>query len=300
MNASISLRQLRYFVAVAEELSFRRAAERLHITQPPLSRQIAELEDALGLPLFWRDTRSVRLTPAGDAALQEFRTLLAQFDATVQSLRGAAAALPPIRLGVPNWIDLQGLAGIEQQLHRRGLAGHLQTRALPSHEAVAAVAAGRLDAAIVAAPVDLQGMQQVRLGQLRFAAFVPAASALARRRRLALADLNLVPPFYRFRRALNPLLWDHFARQFAAHGFTPLREAPAPDVMGVFAKIGSGRGCTCMPVQLAVHRYAGVVRRPLREAVTMDIALVHPPAQADERRAALTDGARQLIRTLLV
>jgi LysR family transcriptional regulator, benzoate and cis,cis-muconate-responsive activator of ben and cat genes len=280
MNASISLRQLRYFVAVAEELNFRRAAERLHITQPPLSRQIGELESAIGLPLLWRDTRSVRLTPAGEAALQQFRTLLAQFDSALQSVRGAAAALPPLRLGVPNWIDLQGLAGVEQQLQRRGLAGHRFMAGQPTG-------------------LDLQGLQQAVLGQLPFAAFVPATSALARRRRVALADLNDVPPFYRFRRALNPLLYEHFARQYEAHGFTPLRDAPAPDVMGVFAKIGSGRGCTCMPVQLAVHRYAGVVRRPLREAVTMDIALVHPPGMADERRAVLTDSARHLIDGLL-
>lgn len=299
MNASISLRQLRYFVAVAEELNFRRAAERLHITQPPLSRQIAELEDALGLPLLWRDTRSVRLTPAGEAALQEFRELLARFETALESLRGAAVALPPLRLGVPNWIDLQGLAELEHQLQRRGLAGHLPTRALPSHEAVAAVAAGRLDAAIVAAPVDLKGLASTLLGRLPFAAFVPAASALARRRRVALAELNDVPPFYRFRRVLNPLLWDHFAQQYAAHGFTPLREAPAPDVMGVFAKIASGRGCTCMPVPLAVHRYAGVARRPLRESVTMDMALVHQPALPGEQRAALVDGGTRLIDRLV-
>ena len=298
MNASISLRQLRYFVAVAEELNYRRAAERLHITQPPLSRQVAELEEALGLPLLWRDTRSVRLTPAGEAALREFRMLLARFDAALDAVRGAAAALPPLRLGVPNWIDLQGLAGLEQQLQRRGLAGRLATRALASHEAVAAVLAGRLDAAIVAAPVDGRGLACALLGRLAFAAFVPAASVLARRRRIALADLNEVPPFYRFRRTLNPLLWDHFARQYTAHGFTPLREAPAPEVMGVFAKIAAGRGCTCMPAQLAVHRYAGVVRRPLRETVTMDLALVHRATLADEQRAVLVDGGMHLVAGL--
>ncbi len=78
-DRGIALRQLRYFVAVAEEMNFRRAAERLHITQPPLSRQIAALETALGARLLERDTKRVRLTPDGELALREFRQLLLQF-----------------------------------------------------------------------------------------------------------------------------------------------------------------------------------------------------------------------------
>lgn len=294
MNPSISLRQMRCFVAVAEELSFRRAAERLHITQPPLSRSVAELEAALGLPLLLRDTRSVRLMPAGALALQEFRALLGACDAAVERLMANAGAPPALRLGVPGWVDLEGLGELERALARQGHASALETTALAGHEAVAAVRAGRLDAAVVAAPIELQGLAATTAATLSMAAFVPASSPLARRRRVSLAQLNEVPPFYRFRRSVNPPLYDHFARQYRAHGFTPREEAPAPEVMGVLAKIGAGRGCTCMPVPMAVHRYAGVVRRPLRERITLDIALVHPPALAAPLQALLLKSARRL------
>jgi DNA-binding transcriptional LysR family regulator len=94
IGRNIDVRQLRYFVAVAEELNFRRAAERLHITQPPLSRQIAALEAALGVPLLERDTRAVRLTPAGEAAQREFARLLQRFDERHRP-RGRGAAGGP-------------------------------------------------------------------------------------------------------------------------------------------------------------------------------------------------------------
>lgn len=293
-TAAISLRQLRYFVAVAEECSFRRAAERLHITQPPLSRQIAELEAALGVTLLVRDTRHVRLSAAGALALQEFRALLAQADAACERVAAARDALPRVRLGLLNWLDLQQLPALEQRLQRQGLAAGLDTQALASHESVAAIRRGELDAAIVAAPIELHGLGSARVGELPLAAFVPAGSPLARKRRLSLHELNAEPPFYRFRRALNPALHDHFSRQYAAHGFVPRKEAPAPEVIGVFARIGAGQGCTCMPVPLAVHRYAGVVRRPLRERVTTDLALVWAPRLAAPVRALLLEAALRL------
>ena len=83
MSGSIELRQLRYFVAVAEELHFGRAAERLHMSQSPLSRAIRELERDLGLVLFVRTTRRVELTPAGSVLLERSRRALAEIDGAI-------------------------------------------------------------------------------------------------------------------------------------------------------------------------------------------------------------------------
>ena len=92
VDAPLELRQLRYFVAVAEELHFGRAAERLHMSQSPLSRAIRELERELGLVLFLRTTRHVELTPAGAALLERARRALAEVDLAVEDARRAARA----------------------------------------------------------------------------------------------------------------------------------------------------------------------------------------------------------------
>lgn len=296
MTRSIDIRQLRYFVAVAQERSFRRAAERLHITQPPLSRQIGALEAALGARLLARDTRRVALTAAGELALREFERIVHDFDATLERVAGAAPAAATLRLGVLYWSDLKALKGLEQELKRAGGAAALDVHTVTSHEGVAAVRRGTLDAALVAAPTETHGLPSTVVGKVRMAAFVPAASALARRRQVSLRDLNELPPFYRFRRQVNPLLHDHFARQFDAHGFRPRALAVAPEVMGVLAQIASGRGCTCMPDLASHFRYAGVARRPLRETVTMDLALVVSPRLDPAAAAALSRVARQMAR----
>lgn len=86
----MQLRQLQYFVAVAEQLNFRKAAERLYVTQPLLSKQISELEDEIGYPLFIRNTRSVSLTPAGEVMLSEANKLIRQADSLLFSVQNAA------------------------------------------------------------------------------------------------------------------------------------------------------------------------------------------------------------------
>ena len=92
MDHPVELRQLRYFVAVAEELHFGRAAERLHMSQSPLSRAIRELERDLGVVLFRRTTRQVELTPAGAALLERARRALAEVDLAIEDARRAARA----------------------------------------------------------------------------------------------------------------------------------------------------------------------------------------------------------------
>jgi hypothetical protein len=186
--------------------------------------------------------------------------VLAAAQAALQRLRVRREALPTLRLGLLNWLDLQQLPALERQLRQQALVAAVECEPMASHDAVAAVRAGRLDAALVAAPVDGQGLETVTLASLRMVALLPAAAPLARRRVLGLADLDTLPPFYRFRRAISPALWDHFDRQYRAHGFVPTREAAAPEVVAVMARIGAGQGCTLTPEPLAVRRYAGVAR----------------------------------------
>lgn len=100
----------------------------------------------------------------------------------------------------------------------------------------------------------------------------------------------------RFRRSISPLLYDHLNLQHGAHGFVPAYGVPATDVMGVLARIGAGQGATCIPTPLAVRRYTGVVRRPLRARVTMNVAVVFSVGLREELREATSEGAHTLVR----
>ena len=294
MSRSIDLRQLRYFVAVAEELNFRRAAERLHITQPPLSRQVAELEAALGAPLLERTKKSVQLTPAGQAALQEFRALLAAFDAAMERVAHTQAApRRRLRLGMVYWSDLAGLADFEEAAIATRLVTGVDVISLASHEAMAALKRGDLDAALVTGPQDTEGLAHRTLGRERHAAFVPQSHPLASKRRVSLHDLKQLPAFFRFRRADNPLLYDHFARQYAAIGFRHPHEAPAVGAMGLLAQIAAGRGGTIMPRAIAARPYPGVAVLELDEEITVDLLLVvGAHIDASLRQAVLDLGDR--------
>jgi DNA-binding transcriptional LysR family regulator len=296
MNRSIDVRQLRYFLAVAEERSFRRAADRLHITQPPLSRQVAELEAALGVRLLARSTRTVELTPAGRRAFELFAGVVRGLDTAVERIARDASRRTRLRLALLYWFDLKGLPAFERALE--GIVDGVDVTTLASHEAVSALRRGRLDAALVAAPTEARGLHCTVVGRLRNAAFLPAASPLARRRVVSLHDLERALPFYRFRRGANPPLYDHFEQQYRALGFRPAQTREAQEALGVFARIGAGRGCTLMPEPLLRQRHPGLVGRRLREAVTIDLALATAANLSAELREAVERAVPRLVRGL--
>ena len=194
MRDGIELRHLEYFVAVAEEAHFTRAAERLFIAQPSLSAAIAQLERRLGTTLVDRtDRRRLRLTTSGETLLAHAREVIAAVDGAIDATRAAARAdATTLRLGYDDGEPLARRPGVlGAALRAAGI--DVTFRRLPWGSEGAAVRAGEVDAALVRLPIDDRGLSVRVLGSEPRWVCVPAGHRLARRRSLRITDLRGVP-----------------------------------------------------------------------------------------------------------
>jgi DNA-binding transcriptional LysR family regulator len=240
-DGPVELRQLRYFVTVAEELHFGRAAARLLIGQPAVSQQIRRLERELKVDLFDRTPRTVRLTAAGDAFLPAARAVLAAEDAA----RAVAADLAAGRLGTFRLGTITGLGErldrILDAFERQEPDLRVELSALPVRERLARLTDGRLDAAFVrgALPQDSPGLRHVPLWKDELVAAVPARHALAEHAELRLADLAPLPLRLTERRN-HPALVDLVLTGCQAAGFEPIPGPTSSTLQDTLAAIGAG------------------------------------------------------------
>ncbi|GIJ46029.1 LysR family transcriptional regulator [Virgisporangium aliadipatigenens] len=188
--SDLEVRQLRYFVAVAEELHFGRAADRLGMAQPPLSRAIRDLERQLGVTLLERTTRNVALTAAGEALLCDARTALDAVSAAEHRARNAGRPRPALRLALKADYDAGLLPGILAAFAREEAALPVELLMGNRGEQAPALRDGRADVALVWQPFDDRGIDTVPLHtESRFLA-VAATDPLADKDSLYLADLS--------------------------------------------------------------------------------------------------------------
>ncbi|RFU41643.1 LysR family transcriptional regulator [Actinomadura logoneensis] len=190
----LEARELRYFIAVAEELNFSRAAQRLGMAQPPLSKTIAQMESRLGVRLLERTTRQVRLTPAGHVLLDQARIAVDAVHAAARRTRRAGQPTPQLVVAVKPGGD----AGLLREILAayREKDPHLPPPEVVfggSGEPIAMLRDGRADVALLRSPFDGQGLDSETLLVEPRLAVLPAAHRLAGRRRLRLSDLRGEP-----------------------------------------------------------------------------------------------------------
>ncbi|MER7770461.1 LysR family transcriptional regulator [Kitasatospora sp. NPDC096140] len=281
----LTQRVLQQFVVLAEEQHFGRAAERLSMSQPPLSQAIQRLERGLKVVLFDRGSRGVRLTPAGRAFAEDARRLLDTQAAAVERVRRIAAGQEgELRLGFIGSLGYQLVPRLLRRSHTElpGLRLHLSAH--PSTELVGMLQAGALDLALVRLPVaGTEGLSVRRLGTERLVAALPEQHPRAAAPSLDLRDLA-AEAFALPRPGALPGLAEQVALACARAGFTPRPLGQADDLPGLLGFVAAGLCLALVPEQVRSLGVPGVVHRPLLGGspyLESTIAAVHRPDGPD-------------------
>jgi DNA-binding transcriptional LysR family regulator len=260
----MELRHLRYFVAVAEECHFGRAAARLHIAQPPLSQQIRQLEADLGVELFTRTTRRVDLTPAGQRYLERARSILAQVAAAgAEAGRVAAGELGRVSLGFTGSATYELLPSLARALRRDlpGIELDLRGEMLTPRQ-VEALRAGVLDVGFLRPPTPAPDLDLQVLRREALVAAIPAAHPLAERKRVRLRDLA-DEPFITYpagqRSAVAPVVLEACAKA----GFSPRVVHEVAETSTLMSFVAAGLGVALVPASVQHLQITGAVHLPL-------------------------------------
>lgn len=279
---SLDIRLLRAFAVVAEENNISRAAQRLFISQPPLTRHIRHLEAQLGVTLFQRHSKGLILTDAGREVLEMIRPLLVLQERTLAALSQLSAHSPqPLRLGLTTAFEQGIFAAVESALSDHTRTLHITRHASPA--LAQQVRKGKLDAALVALPLNTEGLHLHPLPyQEPLIAALPVSWPEAARPALTLRALNHRPLFW-FKRERNPDFFDYTRRIFDRAGYSPayVEEPAEHDVL--LARIARGEGMILLPASFSAIQRQGVVFCPVAEGDSMPLSLgvVYAPHQAE-------------------
>ncbi len=290
----MELRQLRYFLALAQHLHFARAAESLHITQPSLSQQIRALEEELGVTLFERSRRHVALTADGEALLPYARQLVALADdAQAEFAERGGLRRGRVRLGTTPTLGGHLLPGVINDFFAAYPGLELIITEDGSDRLARGLQEGRLDLALLVDDPSIHGHVFEALLKERIVAALPPGHRFCGRREVALAELQS-EGFIICREGYH--LRSLTFAACAAAGFTPRVAVSGTDVDTALRFVQSGLGVALVP-QIAVHRFGGVAAVPLSDPpLERTIGLAYNPGRYLSRAAA---ALREFLRVAL-
>jgi LysR family hca operon transcriptional activator len=259
----MELRHLRYFVAVAEELSFTRAAARLRTAQPSLSQQIRQLEKAVGVKLLDRSRHHVALTDAGRIFLQQAKDILARLEHAGQLAKQAAHGnAGELSVGTFPSADVRILPALRPLVAERMPDLRLILHSKYAVDPVAGLESGTLDVAFVRGPLEADGLQSVELVREHIVVVLPSHHALARRKSIPVQSLDDLPCITMERR-LSPALHDAAAGLYREAKIRMHTVSRADNVLGHLKLVQEGLGFALLPDSLSALLPPGVTFRPL-------------------------------------
>ncbi len=245
--AEMNLRRLRYFIAVADELHFGRAAKRLHMAQPPLSQQIRQLEAELGVTLFERSTRRVTLTDAGRLFYPEAQRLLGEADSVerrVAEIRSGDGGT--LRLGFVDSASYEVMPRLLRAHRQRWPSVEYELLSMSSDAQHEALIARRIDLGIGRASRESAAVRSTQILKERLSLALPADHRLASQKQTSLARLG-GEPFIGFDRGVSPSLHSELVAMFADAGadYDPIIEAT--EYTTIVGLVASGQGIAVVP-----------------------------------------------------
>lgn len=279
----MELRQLRYFVAVADELHFRRAAERLHMSQPPLSQQIAALETELGCRLLARTRRRVELTAAGETFLREAKAILARLEAAADTVRAIdAGQLGLLRVSFVGSALLSSVPRAVRDFRREYPRVEIELHERSTVDQLEALVSQSVDVALIRPPIETDP-------RLRTMAVLREPTMVALPDFHPLASLSRVPlrrlarePLVLFPRQQAPGFHDLLTARLASTGTPPTVVQYAPEMLTIIGLVAAGVGLSPVPASVSHLSVDGVTYRALDGAPATELVAV---ARADDDSA---------------
>jgi len=279
--STMEMRHLRYFVAVAEELHFTRAADRLNMSQPPLSQRIMELERELQVTLLERTRRRVELTAVGRHFLECVREVLARLDAGVEAVRQIARnETGQLVIGWEPLVELGSVPRVIQELLRQYPDLRIQVRTLPTTDLLRALHHGRIDAAFMSPPEPEDDLMVHVLGREPLLAVLPEGHRLASHAPIPAGELAAECQV-RLAPHVAPALSRCVAALWAREGLKPVTGLEVDTPLSMLRLVGRGAGVALLPASAMAAGVPGCVCRPLAgQASHVETALVVARAEA--------------------
>ena len=269
MVLGMELRHLRYFVVVAEEQNVTRAAERLHVSQPALSRQIRDLEEELGVALFQRTAKSVALTEAGKIFLNEARTVLLQAEKAVQTVRAVASGeRGRLRIGYAPSLTVELLPKALRAFESATPGVRVTLHDLSTEECVQKLTARKLDVALTVRPstASMRGLTFEKLITYPLCCAVAVTHPLAKKRSIALPRLRQ-ERLMGYSREDYPEYFDWITKIFKSNPIDPSRMEEYDSATGLIAAVEAGRGVALVSTSMKCLAGPRVKLLPLTPAL---------------------------------
>ncbi|MDC9581482.1 LysR family transcriptional regulator [Xenorhabdus sp. PR6a] len=293
-NKLPSIKQLQCFLAVAQELNFRRAAERLRMTQPPLTRHIKCLEEILGCELFARNTHEVHLTDAGQILVEKATYLINGFTLFMREIKNDRTHL---RIGLTRTLNFDNIPELGYKIKTLMFEDDIDTQHLTSSQLLNFLSKGQMDI-VITGEQSLHSEHDFKFHWLYrepLLLAIPSSHPSSLKEKISLTDVADLPLFW-FSRNANPVFYDKCEKYFQRLPFLLKRRKEPDDSLVMLSSIAKGKGMALMPRSMCTFNQEGLCYRELVDDVAQSLNIdVYAAIRKNETREGVINGLNRLL-----